>query len=156
MTLSARALVPRASLAILGSLIVIACSAEGSTAAEIEEANANDAATSASTGKDASTIKDSANTNNKDASSDASDASLDVTTDADATPVDSAIDAPKDTGPKDAGKDTSTTGVDCPVDPIYIAKGFAAVLGSSPVMCVNKACPKSQCCVQVYGVCVGI
>lgn len=157
MTFCAPAPGKRVSLAVIGSLIAIACSAQGSTADEIDEPSFGDAGGSASTTKDSG--KDTASA--RDVASDVSavDATSDAKQDAakqDAS-VDSGSDAAVDSGAKDADAskvDSSATGVDCPVDAIYIAKGFAALLATSPTMCLNSACPKKQCCVQLYGVCV--
>ncbi len=154
MMFSDRGLLPRASLVLLGTFVVVACSAEGSTSAEIDEADegAGSATTTPDAGKtvaskDASV--DARDSSTGDARPPGADAKADAAVDAGAP-----SDAAKDTGPKDAKVDSSTTGSDCPVDATYIAKAFAELLGSSPTMCLNNPCPASKCCVQIYGVCV--
>jgi hypothetical protein len=153
-----RGLLPRSVLVCSGTLLsafaAIGCSAEGSTSAEIDEAQ--DGAARGVAVPDAGRA-----TSSKDASVDARDSSTSDGKLTDATPaVDAGAkdDAAKDAGKKDAApdaaKDSGTTGADCPLNATYIAKAFAELIASSPTMCLSNPCPASQCCVQIYGVCV--
>ncbi len=149
-------MLPRGFVVLLLALPAGACAAEGSTAAEIDEAD--DGAGSATTMPDASksTVAKDASVDARDSSaSDAKSTGADADSAQDAA-SDAAKDAAKDSSGKDAdaAKDSSTTGADCPVNPTYIAKAFAELIGSSPTMCLTNACPASKCCVQLYGVCV--
>lgn len=151
-----RALLPHASAALLGTSLMLACAAEGSTSAEIDESSSDAAGASASTTKDAAS-KDSASKDAgaaNDARNGAGDSATDAAKD---TASDSGNDAAKDSGAKDAGKvDSSTTGADCPIDPAHIAEAFVELLSASPTMCLSNACPASKCCMQIYGVCINL